>query len=229
MSLAERYYFDGYLKGKFIGDSREALAGVLHELVKSHPKSPYVWEQKYENTLDLRPSAHDYHPSIMQALFDAGVPKLLSDVIAPDLVLMHTQIRRSFPGPSYMDWHRDTYRYKGVVVGNVPPVHKIIFYPKLGDLPEPKLKLAVGSHRQMFDDRDSDMRNFRNLSRVDHWSSDDEFLLFDTSIMHGVIPDEAPQGSIRVIYSFIRENQFEASLADQKLHLEQAELYRRMR
>jgi hypothetical protein len=223
MTAASDYYLNGYLRGKLKNHQR--LVEILNDLAHVNPREGFRWEQKYQNTLDLRPNVHAYDPCFMDVLMSSSVPTLINDVIGPDLVMVHIQVRRSFPGPSYMDWHRDSYRHGLHTVGNFPPVHKLIFYPLLGLKSEAKLKLVGGSHRRVFDSLQADLKGVHDLPYIEYASSDDEFILFETSILHGVIPDKHELGSIRVIYSFIRRSQYELSLIKQSIHREQVELY----
>lgn len=224
--IASEYYKMGYLIGTFKNPG--ALTETLVDLHLNNIKTGYTWDQKYANTIDLRPTAHSYHPSILDVLYESSIPELLSDVISPDMTLTHVQIRRSFAGPSYMDWHRDTYVYGEKEVGNFPSVHKIIFYPEIGNATE-KLKLAVGSHRRNADSLNEDLEIVKRSLISSYRSSDTNFLLFDTSMMHAVVPDSAAEGSIRIIYSFMRKNQYLKSLAGQAIHDEQVMLYENRR
>ena len=223
--MRDEYYINGYMMGQLTGHAQ--LLQALHRLMTAPVHSGYTWEQKYPNTFDLRPNAHAYDPCVIDTLFLSGVPALLNELIGPDMVLTHTQIRRSLPGPSYMDWHRDTYVYDGNRVGNFPPAHKVIFYPRFGGAPHPKLKLVPGSHRLAHQSHVADMRIIDGVEHVAYASSDDQFILFDTSMMHGVIPDVERAGSIRIIYSFLRVPQYTTTLACNPLHEEQFELYTR--
>ena len=202
------------------------MLGVLHDLLGGCVNGDFSFVSKYPNTFDLRPNAHTYSSSFIYALVDAGVPALLHECISPDMTLMHTQVRTSLPGPSYMDWHRDTYTHDGVTIGNVPPVHKVIFYPAFGSSPQPKLKVIVGSNRLQFTTAALDTTLSTDASRVVTYdSSDERFTLFDTSTLHAAIPETTSAGSIRIIYSFMRRNQFMRTLASEKLHAEQSVLY----
>lgn len=219
------YYINGFEIGKLKENQR--LNAVLRKLMSEPLKEGYFWERKYPNTFDMRPKAYDYDESILDVLFSSGIHLLLQDYVASDMLLSHVQIRRSLPGPSYMDWHRDSYQYDSTIVGNIPPTHKVIFYPKLDHDPEPKLKLAAKSHRRAFETKKEDLLSISSANIETYSSSDDEFILFDTSIMHGVIPDKHPEGSIRIIYSFIRYPQIhDIGVADKaSIHVEQAHAY----
>ena len=53
-----------------------------------------------------------------------------------------------------MPWHRDAYFIDGNLVGNIPPAHKIIFYPKILK-EEPKLEIIKGSNLCMYQKKHS--------------------------------------------------------------------------
>lgn len=224
-SLETTYAIAGCVERKFVDCA--PLRALLTDIHSAQSlKHPYTWESKYQNTLDLRPDAHSYDTVILGTLRVNNIPKLLDELLGPDMVLTHTQIRCSRPGPSYMDWHRDTYIHAGLKpVGNFPPAHKLIYYPTLGRQPERKLKMIVGSHRRNFDSLSDDMNGCSGMPRKDYLSSDDSFVIFNTSMLHGVIPDSHQDGSIRIIYSFLRRHQYERSLSDISVHKEQVELY----
>jgi hypothetical protein len=48
-----------------------------------------------------------------------------------------------------MPWHRDTYFIDDRIVGNVPPAHKIIFYPTVENESNPKLEILKGRFLKM--------------------------------------------------------------------------------
>lgn len=226
MTSMSQYYNDGFLFGKFEGPVHRRMMTVLGELFSAQMREGFRWEQKYPNTLDLRPNAHQYDQSFIDVLFEAHVPIALDRVVGPDMVLFHTQVRLSFPGPSYMDWHRDSYNY-GKPVGNFPPAHKVIFYPLLeGVTSGSKLHLCKGSHLRHFDNKRDDEACLDSLPIEGLNASYNEFLMFNTSILHAAVADTAP--SIRVIYSFLRRRQFEELYADQEIHAEQVRLYEEM-
>lgn len=229
MTLTTQYYNDGYLLGSFKGPWHLRLMESLKGLFEGSLKAGFTWESKYRNTLDLRPNVHMYDPSFVEVLLEARIPELLNRVVGPDLILFHTQVRFSFPGESYMDWHRDSYDY-GQPIGNFPPAHKVIFYPKFDGVSESeKLKLCVGSHNRQFKEPKADkacLAGPYELPRVNYYASPDKFVLFNTALLHGAAADSAK--SIRVIYSFLRKVQFVELYSDDKLHAEQVSLYERM-
>lgn len=223
------YYLNGLAQGWFSGDWGMQLVTVLGALHRAQPSKGYYWEQKYPNTADLRPTAHDYHPAVLKALFESWIDEMVDDLVCDDMVLTHVQVRRSWPGPSYMDWHRDTYIYDGKPVGNFPPAHKLIFYPTLGRAPETKLKFKVGSHLRNHTNQKDDMEALSDLQTDYLMSSDVQYTFFNTALMHGVCEDIDPSGSIRIIYSFLRRRQYEDSLRHIDVHREQVAAYDALR
>src|SRR3989344_5273299 len=126
----EKYYDQGFLRKEFIlNKNLEKIQQIVKDIGKGQIKPGFYLEEKYRLSKDLRPSVLDYDDAFLNILADNQIPKLWENLTGIAPVLSHIQLRVSFPGKSYMDWHRDTYKYKGVVVGNVPPVHKIIYYP----------------------------------------------------------------------------------------------------
>lgn len=226
IDMHAEYYIKGFVTGKF--KHADGLCRVLADLSEHGPKAGYTWEQKYPGTLDLRPSAHLYDPIILNILVSSSVTSMVSDIVGDDIVMSHVQIRKSFAGPSYMDWHRDSYIHDNKLIGHAPPTHKLIFYPKLTGTSSTKLKISVGSHRLQLDNRDDDIRVVvKRLPEFEYKSSDDEFVFFNTSLLHAAAPED--ETSIRIIYSFIRRCQYESLLAGQEIHDEQVRLYEELK
>jgi hypothetical protein len=208
---AGTYYVDGYMTGTFRpGAALDRLNATIARIQQPELQSPFTWKQKYDRTQDLRPSVYEYDTSFVDVLFESAIPSLLQRVTGFDLFLAHIQLRRVFPGKSYMDWHRDTYIYGRKTVGNLPPVHKLIFYPTSGRAPEPRLRISVGSHRRMLQSRIRDVAEVTRTTSETIWSSDDAYVLFDSSLLHAVVPETQCAGSIRVIYEFCHDLQLAA-------------------
>jgi hypothetical protein len=208
---AQAYYLDGYVRGTFkTSPALVQLNATTTKLRAGDLRPGFAWEQKYPHTQDLRPNVYEYDPVFVDVLFESDVPALVKRVTGLDLVLAHIQLRRVFPGTSYMDWHRDTYIYGGAITGNLPPVHKLIFYPATGSAPQPRLRVSPGSHRRMLEDRRRDVAQVGDVAQDTISSSDDGYIIFETSLLHAVVPDTEPVGSIRVIYQFCHDFQLEA-------------------
>ena len=219
LNPAQEYFLKGHVKLDFADTpTREHLNNLLKKMLTENLKPGFEWGAKYEHTMDLRPNAYTYDDVFLDILFENNIPKTLPTITGKNLHLGHVQLRASFPGPSYMDWHRDTYVYEGKQVGNLPPVHKIIFYPTMGRSPQPKLISIPGSHNRIFYQEHLDKVNLSSEYQETIYSSDDSCLLFETSLHHAVVPEQAQQGSFRLIYSFCQDFQLENFKASQELH-----------
>lgn len=220
MNDMQTYYLNGYLQQSFKDTpTLKRLIGAIGDLHAGHIKTGFSLEQKYSNSKDLRPSVYEYDESFLNILLENDIPHLLKTVTGYDLSLVHIQLRISYPGESYMDWHRDTHIYGGKTVGNIPPVHKVIFYPEVVNRKIPKLHVVHGSHRLQFGNQYVDMVQTRLRKKKTIESSNDRFLLFNTALLHAVVPEPLPEGSWRLIYSFAHEFQL-ASFTDQKSLIE---------
>jgi hypothetical protein len=216
---AQGYYLNGYLKGAFRASPALArLNAVIAQLQTGHLRAGFEWKEKYRHTLDLRPNVYEYDPAFVDVLFENDIPTVVKRVTGLDLVLGHIQLRRVFPGKSYMDWHRDTYVYDGTITGNLPPAHKLIFYPATGSAPKPRLRVSPGSHRRMLDNKTDDRAQVDKNVQDTVLSSDDGYILFDTSLLHAVVSETEPTGSIRVIYQFFADFQLEPLQVNAALH-----------
>ena len=215
----QRYFISGYLEGTFApGVAHRRLLQLLRELHAGDPGPGFHWEQKYPHTKDLRPNAGEYDDSVLDVLIESDVPGLLRRATGLRLVLAHVQIRLVLPGDSYMDWHRDTHYFGGKLAGAIPPMHKVIYYPALGAA-APQLKVVPGSHRRVMPDQKRDLQQIKESGTRTIDSSDERFLLFETSLLHAVMPETHARGSLRIIYAFGQESQlapFESSRAVQR-------------
>lgn len=208
MTDIEEYFIKGYLvKPLRSGASRDRLNAVFRELRACGPKPPFRWEEKYAFSADLRPNVFAYDDVFLDVLFDNGIPDLLRELTGIDMQLAHLQLRHAFKGESYMDWHRDTHFYGGEIHGNIPPVHKIIFYPAEGAAPALRLKVSPGSHLRYLPTKalDTLQARLRKADRI--LSSDSGFLVFNTTILHAAAAEQDPNGAYRLIYSFCNEGQ----------------------
>lgn len=199
----QQYYLRGYAQPAFADDtSHQRLMEVLRDLRKGRLKDGFQWKEKYSGTSDLRPDVLNYDSIFLDMLFANDIPALMRRVIGYDLVLGHIQLRKVEPGTSYMDWHRDTHFYGGKLAGNLPPVHKIIFYPSFEESSTPTLLVCPGSHRRMFSSKLRDILQIRQYGSQVVKTSNTQFLLFDTSLLHAVIPHTHARGAFRLMYSF---------------------------
>jgi hypothetical protein len=208
MTNKESYFIDGFLTKEFkAGKVLNRLNEVIRELRSSEPKPPFRWEEKYIHSVDLRPEVFTYDDVFLDILFENDIPNLLKNVTGIDLHLAHLQLRHAFKGDSYMDWHRDTHFYNGEIHGNIPPVHKIIFYPSETKAPIMRLKVSPGSHLRYLKNKFLDTFQAR-LSKANFiMSSDSRFVLFNTFILHAAAAEKTSEGAYRLIYSFAPDYQ----------------------
>jgi len=236
------YLINGFIKKTFkktkCFDEMIKSLQILNNSNDLHSK--FLWESKYKDTLDLRPNVYDFSESFIEILIENKILETLVKFTQLDLVLSHIQIRKSFATSSYMDWHRDSYYVDNKAIGNTPPVHKLIFYPSFENNPKSKLKILAGSHSCMWNfqnERDMlspglsrfDAQISQFLPEVRYDSSVDEFILFNTSLLHGVIPDDENCHSVRVIYSFVTRDQFIEKYSQKSHHRELQEKFEKMR
>jgi hypothetical protein len=223
MNEMEKYYFDGFAKFKFSDDPHVvSTKNSLKSILENKIKDGFELKSKYTNTYDLRPLAFEYDDSFLEILTSTGAYQKLCKLVGTKLGLFHVQARVSSESSnltdsvSYMDWHRDTYFKDGKIMGYFPAPHKIIFYPSFDSDDIPRLKLLPGSHRMNvhYDQSYSGgiLNNFDKslLSQVPHEaikSNDNEFVFFNTAILHGAHTDFKNTRSIRLIYSFLLPDQ----------------------
>lgn len=202
------YYLQGFHIGKFKeNDDLKNLLSSIKEIHEGKIKNGFSLVGKYKNSKDLKPHVFSYDKSFVDILFSNDIPKLIKDLTGLDLYLAHVQLRISYRGSSYMIWHRDTHVYGGKVVGNIPPVHKLIFYPTVEGKAENKLKVSPGSHRRAFGNMFLDFFQLIFSKKKIIKSSDNQFLLFNTELFHHVTAEKNPRGSFRLIYSFAQKDQ----------------------
>ncbi len=223
MNIQQEYYLNGFVQKEFNKDETlERLLTIVREIHSGKLKEGFSLEEKYKHSKDLRPSVVAYDDVFIDILAKNNIAALLKEATGYDLFLHHFQLRISFPGESYMDWHRDTHIYDKKIIGNIPPVHKLIFYPTVGGVSYPRLLTIKGSHRRQTDSNLLDHVQRRIMPKETIASSDSQFLVFDTSLLHAVVPEQLPQGSFRLIYSFCHEFELAANPEYQKM----ADLYR---
>ena len=240
MNDTQKYYRDGFIKLNFKNNkSLEEITENLISLYNGNIKDKFELISKYPGTKDLRPNVFDYNEAFLKILFDNQIPQKLFQLTGERLTLAHVQVRKSENEKSYMPWHRDMYFIDDRIVGNIPPGHKIIFYPKLPNTKSAGMQLLKGSHLCLFQKQPADkfvlpgcsyldQQLFQLLDTFEYKQSKDEFLIFNTSLLHGALPDAKEEGSIRLIYSFVRPFQFDKNFGDQDVHLRLNKIYEDM-
>jgi len=183
------------------------LHKTLQEILEGRLKTGFSLSQKYSSTVDLRPNVIDYSEDFLGALKKNNIKGELRSLTLKDLTLYHVQVRVAESTTSYMDWHRDSYFDHDRQIGMAPPGLKIIYYPTFVKEQEPRLLVSEGSHRTMIDNHVEDLKLIRVLPTRQIIANNDQALIFDTSLLHSVVPDKPNQPSIRLIYSFVAKEQ----------------------
>mgnify|MGYP001158785729 CR=1 FL=1 len=155
---------------------------------------------------DLKPSVFEYDKNLVNFYTEIGVVDFLEEFqnFRPEISAL--QLRGAYDGSSYLGWHRDTHYYSNSKEpsGNVPPIFKSIFYPNLhGNSPRPTLHASNGSHLRYFNTKYVDLMIPRTplFKRTKVYESNDYVLVFNTSILHAVLPVSGPP-IFRMIASF---------------------------
>lgn len=221
MKAYESFYRNGF---EIFNFDASGLNDVLKNILSKNLKPGFSLQQKYSSTLDLRPTAIDYDSCFLDVLKKNDAKNLIRSRTLKDLTLYHIQVRTSSCTTSYMDWHRDTYYDLGKKIGMTPPGCKIIYYPKFDENSSPRLQVIPTSQRLMIDNRNEDLKFASHLPKTTIFTSNNQALLFDTSLLHAVVPDKPEETSIRLIYSFVAKEQLTDS-GSEELHFKTSKMY----
>jgi hypothetical protein len=203
------------------------LNNTLRELTEGKVKAGFSLQQKYSSTLDLRPNVIDYSPDFLDVLKKNEIKNFLRKSTLREITLFHIQARVAESTTSYMDWHRDSYYDGQKRVGMTPPGYKIIYYPDFDGTSPERLEIIPGSHRLMLDVRSEDLKLVNRFPRLTIKANNNRALLFDTSLLHAVVPDRPKETSVRLIYSFVSKEQIvDGNFED--LHVKTSENYERL-
>ena len=207
---AKSFYLNSYDFGVF-DTSTSTYKNYMHSLKDIYDenlKDGFFFQEKYPHSKDLRPLAFEYDDSFIEILFENGIDNYISDVIGVNMQLSHIQIRVAYPYPdgksSSQEWHRDTYVYDGNFVGAFPPPVKLIFYPRFDNIPEPVLACVPNSSLTMQYNREADMSQVVGERIRTIQNSNDQFIIFNTSMLHSTLP--VREKNIRIIYCFNYEH-----------------------
>jgi len=146
---------------------------------------------------DLKPSVFEYDQNLEKFYTEIGVVEFLEEFQNFKSGIATLQLRGAYDGSSYLSWHRDTHYYSNAKEpsGNVPPIFKSIFYPNLhGNSPRPTLHVSNGSHLRYFKNKYLDLMIPRTpfFKKTKVFESNDYVLVFNTSILHAVLPVSGP-------------------------------------
>ena len=217
------YFWNGFYVSHFSDDDNlRQLNDVLKSIYAGNLKGGFELISKYPTTKDLRPDVYSYNESFTKILISNNIPDLLSKATGQELTLAHIQLRIAYPDEKgYMEWHRDTHFYseEDHTVGNVPPVHKLIFYPQINGKEE-ALEVLPGSNIRYSGNRSQDLNQVkkRRSEIVRISASASQFVLFNTFLLHSTLPVQNPGGAMRLIYSFAPKSQLNNFNRQTELH-----------
>ena len=211
MNLKRDMYLNGFYQGCFASDENlKHLNATIREIRNGNLKNGFSLEKKYASSLDLKPCISRYDDVFLNIILKNDIHKIVSEATGVDLHLAHVQLRFAYPSSkgSYAPWHRDTHLYRGQeIIGNVPPVYKLIYYPSLEDQTSNQLGVISGSHNFLFRSKIFDM-SYARLATAKYIKSDNKsFLLFNSAILHKATKVTNKTGASRLIYSFVRKDQ----------------------
>ena len=221
----EKFYANGFELFS-LSESKSDMVQILSDLFCGKIKTGFSWEQKSQSSFHLRPNVYEYDEVFTKFLFDT-IPSYdaLCQLTGKRLHLYHAQVVKTVPGPSYQDWHRDSYQWgNSSIVGAFPSVVKLNFYPEF-EGEEPRLKYIRGSHRCQVNDPKFDAMLIGRYENEVLRSSNDRVIIFDTAMMHAVVPDVNPRGSIRLMYSFGMEHEYKKRFEHKSDHKKFHDIY----
>ena len=227
--MHELFYKNGITDIDF---KSEKLDKVLKEILDFEVRKNYTLETKYRKTYDLRPDVYSYDPCFLNVLKENNVKELIRKFTLRKLTLSHIQVRIVEDENSYMNWHRDTYyNQKGELIGQAPSGVKIIYYPCFNASEKECGRLAYlkGSNRILFPTNAYDNQLFSILEKKIISPRIGKAILFDTSGLHAVIPEDKGKKSIRLIYSFLEKEQIDLiSKNGKNIHQKTCEKYEKL-
>lgn len=221
----EKFYTNGFELVKLDSgyqSTNDRMSSLLEEMLdgcaekRLHPG--FSWEQTASNVFHLRPNVKDYDSVFLDFLWDNQLHHTVEELTGRRMHLCHAQVVVQTPGPPHQDWHRDSYQYADAqFVGASPAAVKVNFYPRFDKI-EPRLKFIRGSHRCQVNDARFDAMLLGKYEHEILMSDNSQVLLFDSSMLHAVVPDQHTKGSIRVMYSFAMEHEYEKRFANKESH-----------
>tara|TARA_Y100000389_G_scaffold205113_1_gene263385 strand:- start:9814 stop:10467 length:654 start_codon:yes stop_codon:yes gene_type:complete len=207
--LFANLHFEGFIL--YPVDSKSEIVthcvSQIKAISEGEIKDGYQLEKHLEFSSNLRPSVKDYDPKFEEFYSEIGVTSFLEDYLNYEPKISTLQLRGAYSGSSYLSWHRDTHFYSNAEEpsGNIPPIFKSIFYPNLhGSDPRDTLHVSNGSHLRYFKNKNTDLLLPRTplFKRTKVSESNDYVLVFNTSILHAVLPVKGLP-IFRMIASFV--------------------------
>ena len=140
------------------------------------------WIRTYDGSFDIT-----FDKKFVEFIKENNLDKLVCSLTSKDYFLADAKLRMWCPGKKYQRWHRDTYfENDNKIIGRTPPNINIFFYPRLNKKSTVQLHLIERSQRRDFDNRGFDFLQSLFGKKISISSSDQKFIIFDSSILHGL-------------------------------------------
>tara|TARA_B100000963_G_C22576531_1_gene648714 strand:+ start:777 stop:1568 length:792 start_codon:yes stop_codon:yes gene_type:complete len=184
----EKARFDFYQKGYLIIPfynslyMKEFIDFLSKEVNKFFLGNLNNWVRTYDGSYDIT-----FDNKFVELIKENNLDNLVCSLTNKDYFLADAKLRMWCPGKRYQRWHRDTYFENDIkLIGRTPPNINIFFYPRLNKESTVQLHLIERSQRRDFDNKVFDFIQSFFGKKVSITSSDENFIIFDSSILHGL-------------------------------------------
>ncbi len=210
----EDFYNNGFIVRKFVDTPIfRNFKSMLTELRDGSVRDGYAWSinKSYrERCQDFKPDIYTYNTCLLDLWKDQNIHEIVGEITGQrDHFLGFVKLRWNLQGKAYTSWHRDTNYYNGKIKGATPSLIGLNYYPSLGEVTEKVLQVWPGSHHRMSRYQCIDRMAVFFGKREDVYTNDETFLLFDTAVIHKLMPIHSKRGSLRIISQYSREFQLE--------------------
>ena len=207
MELSEKqrqYFFKGGVKLQLSSTStHKRLQQTIAALDKKNLSETENFTHTYTSTFDLVKGDNNLTHLILEFIIENGLCSQVREITGLDFGLGDFTFRKTYSNKSYMNWHRDTYLdSSGTLIGRVPPLIKIIYYPQLSTSCSPCLKFAPGTHRRIFTNSFVDRFQYIVSKTEAIFPSNEDMFMFDSSILHSAAAADPNSGAFRLIMNF---------------------------
>lgn len=179
-----KFYENGFLILYFSNKSslNTLLNFISKEVEKFNKGERLYWKQTFLGAFDMTNDG-----LFIDFIKRNKLENIINQISNQEYVLADAKLRMWTPRSPYLNWHRDTSIEKNrKVIGKIPPDINIFFYPKLNYKISPQLHLIEKSHKQVFSNKLINNLQILFGKRITKFSDDKSFILFDSSILHGL-------------------------------------------
>lgn len=202
--LKKHFFFNGNVliplkKGNVYTRLNKEIIDLNHRDLSENQQ----FKQSYGSTFDLVKGDNPITNLIMDFLIENDFAGTIKKVAGLDYRLGDFTFRKTYAKKSYMSWHRDTYvNTSGEIIGRIPPLIKLIYYPQTSLTPQKCLHFVPGSHRKFFKAPFVDRFQYLLARKKVVESSNQNVIMFDSSILHSAASSSQANGDFRLIFNF---------------------------